>query len=127
VAANIWIAVTTEVITVLLERHAADERDDFEAMPTKIECVVDLRAKQAADVGAVGVLPPVVQFTTYCSAANVGVFFNNQYAQSRFGEKGGIGQPVMTCTYNNRIVVVHRPAIFRLMLGCCCTDVSAYK
>ena len=117
VAANILIAVTTEVIAVLLERHAANERDDFEAMLAKLERFVDLRAKQAADVRAVGVLPPGVQFTTHCSAANVGIFFNNQYAQSRFGEKGGIGQPVMTCTYNDRVVVVHRPVLFRLIVG----------
>jgi hypothetical protein len=58
-----------------------------------------------------------VKFPANGSTANVRIFLNDKRPQSRFGKKGSIGQTVMTCTNNDRVVVVHRPVLFRIIVG----------
>ena len=116
-AANIWVAVTTEVIAVLLEGHTADQWNDLEAMLAEVESVVNFRAKKTGNVRTVRVFPTVIQFPADSGAANVRILFNYKRAQARFGEKCGIGQAVVACTDNNGVVVVHRPVLIRLIVG----------
>ncbi len=77
-------------------------------MTTEIECVVNLGAKQTADVGAVRVLPALVQLTANGGTADVFVLLDDKHAQTRFREKGGVRQAIVARTYDNGVVVTHR-------------------
>ena len=48
-----------------------------------------------------------MQFSTDCRAADVRIALQHGHFQPRFGEIGPVGEAIVTCTNDDRVVLVH--------------------
>ena len=102
-----WLVVIAIMIAVLHERATALKRYHLKTMPAQVKCLVNLRPKQATDIGAVGIFPALVQLAGCGCTTDIVILFQNEDIESCLGEKGSVGEAVMTGTYYDSIIVFH--------------------
>ena len=84
-------------------------------MTRQFEISSNLRAQQARNVGAVGVIPTLIELTTDRRTANMWVALQHSDFESRLGKVGRIGQPVVARPDNDGVVFIH--AVLRQIYG----------
>src|SRR5262245_21816111 len=82
--------------------------DDPEAMTLEVQTADDLGMEQAYGVGGYRVAEPRMEFHRRRRTANVVVLFQNDDAETRLGELGCAGQPVVAAPDNGNIVFLRR-------------------
>ncbi len=80
-------------------------------MVSEIESLVYFRPEQAADIGAVGVLPAFMQLTTNRRPTDIFILLKNQHLDPGFGKERGIDEAIVTCSYDDGIVIVHAGSV----------------
>ena len=92
--ATAFVMRIAEVIAVLHERDAAVVGDHLQAVPAEFEVPEDLRALQAADVGAVGVRAVRVQLAADRGAADVGFALHDQHLEPALARNAALVRPL---------------------------------
>ena len=67
------VAVVAEVITVLHEGGAATKRHNLQTVTRQLKVSGNLRTEQARYVGAIGVVPALIELSTHRRTADVGI------------------------------------------------------
>ena len=99
------IDISADVIAILGDCHTAAVRHDLQAVLGQVQAAVDLGAQQAAHVGTIGVLPVVlVQGAADRCPADKFIFLDHQSVEPCLGEVGAIGQAVVACADDDRII-----------------------
>ena len=101
------VVVGTEEVAVLHERDRTAIRRDLQPVPVQLQCAVDLGSEQAADVGAVGIDPVLVQVPADRRAANVVILLDADDIETRFREECGGRQAIVSRADDDRVIGLH--------------------
>ncbi len=115
-ARGVGVDIPANEITVARQGRTAAIGHDLQPVFCQVQFPVNFGTQQAADVGTVGVFPVLaVGLQAYRGAADVVVFLHHQGFQARLTQECAIGQAVVACADDNRLVfAVHVPGLLAL-------------
>ena len=103
-ALHLLVRVVAEDVAVRRDGHAAAVGHDLQAVARELEVAEQLRAQQAAHVGAVRVHPAFLDLAADGRAADPGHALDHEHLEPGAREIGGVGQAVVARADDDRVV-----------------------